>query len=68
MSAIAHKPAFVVAVPGQHPVQLIQLSETGFAVRYGRGYSGRLPYPAAAKEFGECVFHALACAGIIENS
>lgn len=35
----------------------------GYAVRYGLQVTGHTPLDEALKAYGECVAHALACAG-----
>ncbi len=49
------------------PVTVEQASSGLFRVRYGKQVKDRLGYADAAHKFGECVFHALACDGKIEN-
>lgn len=48
------------------PVKVEQNARGRFRVTYGQQVKRDLGYEAAAKEFGLCVFHALACAGKIE--
>lgn len=38
-----------------------------FRVTYGLQVKDNLTYAQASKEFGECVFHALACEGQLNN-
>lgn len=38
-----------------------------FRVTYGKQVKSNLSYADAAREFGECVFHALACDGKLGN-
>lgn len=56
-------------VPGQYPVTVEQYGATKrFRVTYGQQITRGLDYEGAAREYGLCVFHALACAGRIEDS
>jgi hypothetical protein len=50
---------------GDYPVDLLQSSREGFAVRYGKHLRTGMDYGQAAAEFGECVMHSLACAGCL---
>jgi hypothetical protein len=50
------------------PVTLEQSPRGLFRVTYGKQVREGLDYSAAAKEFGLCVFHALACDGKLDNS
>lgn len=50
------------------PVTVKQDSRRRFSVIYGLQEKHGLSYSAAAKEFGLCVFHALACDGKLDNS
>lgn len=62
-------PCFEITDPAQvgFPVRLYQ-SETGkFSVLYGSEMHDDLSYEDAAREFGLCLFHALACVGRINN-
>jgi len=54
-------------IPGQHPVSIHQSGKRSFAVQYGAQIRGGLSWQEAAHEFGECVFHALECAALIER-
>lgn len=58
-----------VTVEHQYPVTVVQdISDAAlFTVTYGKQIKDRLRYAEAAKEFGECVFHALACNGQLNN-
>ena len=38
-----------------------------FRVTYGKQVSKNLIYSEAAKKYGECLFHALACDGLLNN-
>ena len=38
-----------------------------FRVTYGKQVSNNLVYSEAAALYGECLFHALACAGLLDN-
>lgn len=62
-------PRFEITDPAQvgFPVRLYQ-SETGeFSVLYGSELHDGLSYGDAARKFGLCLFHALACIGRIDN-
>ena len=48
-------------------VILYQTGVDRFAVRYGKQFSERLTYERAAAEFGQCVMHAAACNGHLDN-
>ena len=50
------------------PIKLEQSGPENFAVTYGQQIHAGLTYAEAAHEFGECVFHALACDGRLDNS
>jgi hypothetical protein len=48
----------------------VKVEQTGidkFTVTYGLWVKKGLNYGAAAKEFGECVFHHLACNSLLDN-
>lgn len=48
----------------------LEQSESGgklFRVTYGLQAKDNLSYVEAANEYGLCLFHALACAGLIDN-
>jgi hypothetical protein len=44
-----------------------QAANGEFSVKYGKQVRKNLSYEQAAKEFGECYFHALACQGNLNN-
>lgn len=49
-------------------VRIEQRGENGrFRITYGLQVKDGLTYADAAREFGECVFHALACEGRLGN-
>lgn len=50
------------------PVKVEQTGRDSFTVTYGLKIKKGLNYARAAAEFGECVFHALACDGALDNS
>lgn len=50
------------------PVTVDQTGKNRFTVTYGKQVTGGLDYGKAAREFGLCVFHALACDGKLDNS
>lgn len=53
---------------GDNSVTLDQDEQTGlFRVTYGLLITDNLTYPQAAKDFGQCMFHSLACAGKLDN-
>lgn len=49
-------------------VELYQQGADCFTVLYGQQVKTNLTYAAAAREYGECIMHALACAGRLDNS
>jgi hypothetical protein len=50
-------------------VKIEQRGENGlFRITYGKQVKENLTYADACHEFGECVFHALACDGKIGNN
>lgn len=52
---------------GDFPVTLARSNKANrFDVVYGADVSKGLTYAEAAKAYGECVFHSLACAGKLE--
>jgi hypothetical protein len=58
----------VVAHAKKYDIKVTQYKNKLFAVRYGKQVKMGLSYTEAAHEFGECAFHALACAGKLDNS
>lgn len=48
-------------------VRVEQRANGLFRVTYGKQVRDNLTYAAAAHEFGECVFHALACDDKLNN-
>ena len=50
------------------PIKLEQSGPDNFTVTYGAQVKSWLNYERAAREFGECIFHALACDGRLDNS
>lgn len=50
------------------PVKVEQHANKLFRVTYGAQVKDNLTYEQAAREFGYCVFHALACDGKLDNS
>ncbi len=54
-------------IPGQYPVSLTQQGVDSFTVRYGRQEKSDLTYGAAAREYGSCIMHALACNDQLDN-
>jgi hypothetical protein len=53
-------------VDGDYPVELWQDSKKRFRVIYGSHSKKNLTYSEACTEYGECVFHSLACNGKLE--
>lgn len=49
------------------PIKLEQAANGRFRVTYGLQVKAGLGYVDAAKELGECLFHALACDGNLDN-
>ena len=65
-------PCFEITDPAQvgFPVRLYQSRESRggkFSVRYGSELHDELEYGEAARQFGLCLFHALALVGRISN-
>jgi hypothetical protein len=52
---------------GDVPVILKQARNKLFTVIYGKQVRKDLPYENALNEYGSCVFHSLACAGVLDN-
>lgn len=50
------------------PVRLYQNGKDKFTVEYGLQVKKGLDYADAAKELGQCLMHALACVGRLDNS
>lgn len=48
-------------------VSLHHAGRDKFKVVYGKQVRDGLRYGAAAREYGECVFHQLACEGKLDN-
>jgi hypothetical protein len=46
-----------------HGVTLMQVRKGKYVVVYGMNVSSVFDYAQAAKDFGECIMHALQCAG-----
>lgn len=63
-------PALCVKVEtnGQYAVTVEQHKSGHFRVSYGASIKDALNYSQAVQEFGSSVFHALACAGKLDNS
>lgn len=49
------------------PIQLWQEGKDNFKVIYGKQVKANLTYARAAAEYGECIMHALACDGVLDN-
>lgn len=56
-----------ITAPHQYPVRLYQTGIDRFTVEYGLQEKKSLNYGQAAKEYGCCLMHALACAGLLDN-
>ena len=52
---------------GGLPITLSQTSKGLFAVQYWKQRKSGLTYAAAARELGECIMHAAACNGALDN-
>lgn len=50
-----------------YEITLTQQSKNRFTVVYGLHKKARLDYSSAAKELGECLMHAAACDGLLNN-
>lgn len=48
-------------------IQIIENGHNHFDVVYGQQVKRRLTYMSAAHEFGECLMHALCCAGKLDK-
>jgi hypothetical protein len=48
-------------------IEVKQSKNSRFTVIYGQQIKRGLSYEEAAKELGECIFHALACQGKLED-
>jgi hypothetical protein len=49
------------------PVRLYQTGRNSFTVEYGKQEHKGLSYGRAAHELGECLMHAMACEGRLDN-
>ena len=58
---------YTVTIAG-FPISLYQHTRDCFTVTYGKEAKRRLSYVAAAHELGECIFHALATQGKLDNT
>lgn len=54
-------------IEGQFPVSIIKTGRT-YTVTYGAQETKKLNWSQAAREFGNCVFHAIECAGLINRT
>ena len=52
---------------GSQLIELRQLGRDSFTIRYGLQVKTRLSYGEAARELGECIMHACACDGGLDN-
>ena len=52
---------------GSFPIKIEQDARRKFTVSYGLQVKRGLSYEAAAREFGECMFHCLACDSKLDN-
>lgn len=48
-------------------VRLYQTGIDRFTVQYGKQVKTGLDYEKACHEYGQCIFHSLACAGKLDN-
>jgi hypothetical protein len=54
-------------IPEQFPIAIWQRSKNTFAVTYGLQLAKDLSYAEASYELGECLLHAMSCAGKIKS-
>ena len=67
---MSKQPAIHLFNAGPGAAAGVSVTQTGvdrFTVAYGLQVKKNLNYEQAAHEFGECVFHALACESLIDN-
>lgn len=57
----------VLSMKMPYGLLLEQRANGTFKVTYGKEVKDNLEYAEAAKEFGLCLFHALACEGKLDN-
>jgi hypothetical protein len=50
-----------------YPVKLEQSTNGKFRVTYGLQIKSNLTYGDAAKEYGACIMHSVACLGLLDN-
>lgn len=50
-----------------YPIRLVQVNSDCFDVVYGLDVNKGLNYQQAATALGECIMHALACEGKLDN-
>jgi uncharacterized protein YhfF len=55
-----------VNIPGQFDVVLRKDKNNRCAVQYGKQHKYDLSEVGAAHEYGECILHALSCAGVLD--
>lgn len=55
-------------IPGSHEVRLYQHGVNKFSVGYGQHVNMDLDRVQAAREYGNCIMHALSCAGLLYES
>lgn len=60
------RPAFQHVIAG-YTISLTQRGRNSFRVQYGQEVRDERTYEAAARDLGECIMHALACEGKINN-
>ena len=58
---------FEGAPKGARLIELRQQGRDVFSVRYGLQFKGGMGYTSAAAELGECIMHAAACDGLLDN-
>lgn len=56
------------AIAEGYPITVTQTGVDAFTVTYGLQVRKGLTYADAARELGECIFHAAACAGKLDNA
>jgi len=61
------KTVIETTVENQYSVTVAQHRNSAFTVTYGADITSGLDWVDAAHRYGECVFHALQCQGLIEE-
>lgn len=57
----------LIKLPLAFDLTLYKEGRSTFSVVYGEQTKAHLSYAEAAKEFGECMMHALQCQGVLDN-